>query len=71
MAEKSTVAADLLRPVLRRICEYWLFRRAGAEPSAEQALDAVSADLVSLRLRADKDAALASRLGRIGEARGL
>ena len=52
MAEKSTVAADLLRPVLRRICEYWLFRRAGAEPSAEQALDAVSADLVAVRRRA-------------------
>ena len=67
MAEKSTVAADLLRPVLRRICEYWLFRRAGAEPSAEQALDAVSADLVAVRRRAAEDPALASLFERIEE----
>lgn len=57
--------ATVCRPVLKRICEYWLLKRSGLEPSAAQALDQVSADLASVRRRAAEDPALSEAFARI------
>lgn len=57
--------AELIKPLLRRLCQYAMFKRAGAEVSSEELLSVISAELNAIALKCASVPALQERWQKI------